>query len=539
MTDDHDPASRPIPAPRPAPPSQPNALSRPNGPVRPNPAARLAPPTAGAAARAPGDSWRDRGSARRADPAAAGRRLAQQIAASRSARRQRIVLAVVGAMSAITLLLSGGAWVVTSYISSRLGRVDAGTSGTPSSGPINLLVAGIDTRGGLTRAQELRLHVGSAISSNSDTLMLVHIPAGHQSIQVVSLPRDSWVDIPGHGMSKINAAYGDGGPQLMVRTVEQATGLTINDYIEVDFLGFVKVIDALGGVNICVPFAVNDHYSGLHLSAGRHHVSGITALSFARDRHSFATSDLARIGDQQQLLSSLFTEATQTGVLADPVRLEHFLSSVTSVVKVDSGFNLIRLADEMRGLRPANVSFTTVPIATASYITSTGQDAVLWDAKAASALFGWLKKDAGTARPARSRSRPGSAHGAAGITRAQVSVDVYNGTLIGGLSVTTGAQLTTAGFSVHKAGLNWPAHDVARTVIEYSSGQAVAARLLAKAMPGAALRVVAGLTRIRLVLGVSGHTVSAATSGGQHAPAANGPPGAPGQSRTAAQAACR
>ncbi len=225
-------------------------------------------------------------------------------------------------------------------------------------------------------------------------------------------------------------------------------------------------------------------------------------------------------------------------MLADPVRLERFLSSVTSVVKVDSGFNLIRLADELRGLRPSNITFTTVPIATASYVTPTGQDAVLWDAKAATALFSWLKKDAGTARPAgsRSRSRSGS-HGTATITRAQVSVDIYNGTLIGGLSATTGAQLTSAGFSVHKAGLNWPVHDVAQTLIEYPSGQAAAARLLAKAMPGAALRVVAGLARIRLVLGVSGHAVVAAASPGtQSSPAATG---APGQSRTAAQDACR
>ncbi len=214
-------------------------------------------------------------------------------------------------MSVLTLLISGSAWVLTSYVSSSLGRVDAGTSGTPSSGPVNILIAGVDTRGGLTRRQELRLHVGAAISSNSDTLMLVHIPANHESAQVVSLPRDSWVNIPGHGMNKINAAYGLGGPQLMVRTVEQATGLQVNDYVEVDFLGFVKVINAVGGVNICLPFAVDDSYSGLHMSAGRHHVNGITALKFVRDRHSFALSDLQRIKDQQQLIASLVSEATQ------------------------------------------------------------------------------------------------------------------------------------------------------------------------------------------------------------------------------------
>jgi hypothetical protein len=326
----------------------------------------------------------------------------------------------------------------------------------------------------------------------------------------------------------------------MVRTVEQATGLTINDYIEVDFLGFVKVINAVGGVNICVPFAVDDRYSGLHLSAGRHHVDGITALEFARDRHSFAASDLARIGDQQQLMSSLFAEATQTGVLANPVRLQQFLSSVTAVLTVDKSFNLIRLANELRGLRLADVSFTTVPLATANYVTSTGQDAVLWNAHAATALFTSFKKDTGTARPAGSRSRTGSrsrSHGTATITRAQVSVDVYNGTRLKGLSTATGTQLTNAGFSVHKAGLNWPVHNVAQTLIEYPAGQAAAARLLAKAVPGAALRVVAGLARIRLLLGANGHTVVAGAA--PAAQPASSPIGAPAQSRTAAQDACR
>ena len=445
MTEDDDRAARARQAGRPALPGQPGQAGRPPLPGQPGQAGRPA---------LPGDAARARGGSRGLDPHLARQRLARQIALSRRARRQRITLAVVGAMSAITLLLSGGAWMLTGYVSSLITRINAGTSGTPTSGPVNILVAGIDTRDGLTRQQELRLHVGSAIGANSDTLMLVHIPANHQTVQVVSLPRDSWVNIPGHGMSKINAAFGYGGPQLMVQTVEQATGLTINDYVEVDFLGFIKVIDALGGVNICVPFAVDDSYSGLHLSAGRHYVNGITALEFARDRHSFAASDLARITDQQQLLSSVFAKATQTGVLADPVRLERFVSALAGAVKVDNGFNLVGLADEMRGLHLAGVSFTTVPLATASYVTPTGQDAVLWDAKAASALFTWVKNDTGTASPA--ASKPPSTSRAT-ISRAQVSVDVYNGTLLPGLSTATGTKLTSAGFSVHKAGLNWPA----------------------------------------------------------------------------------
>jgi len=340
-------------------------------------------------------------------------RAPRRVAAAISPGRQRFALAVTAVASVMTLLVAATAWALTSYVSGSFGRVDAGTSGTPASGPVNILVVGIDTRGGLTHKQEVALHVGNAISTNTDTMMLVHIPADHDDIQVVSLPRDSWVDIPGHGMNKINAAYGIGGPRLMVRTVEDATGVTINDYVEIDFLGFVKVINSLGGVNICLPFAVDDHYSGLHLSAGRHHVNGRVALEFVRDRHSFALSDIARIQDQQQLLSSVLSKATHIGLLANPIRLQGFLSSFSSAVTVDQGFNLIRLADELRGIRPSDVTFTTVPLATMSYLTPTGEDAVLWNKRQAAALFRWLNQDTGTAPP-RSTHRAGSSKGGHG-----------------------------------------------------------------------------------------------------------------------------
>jgi LCP family protein required for cell wall assembly len=330
---------------------------------------------------------------------AAQRRFEQHITVNRAARRQRLLLLVLSAMSVVTLLVSGGAWLVTGYVSASLGRLDAGTTGTPASGPVNVLLVGVDTRSGLTREQQLRLHVGNVAGANTDTMMLIHVPADRRSIQVVSLPRDSWVSIPGHGMNKINAAYGLGGPQLMVSTVGQATGLTINDYVEVDFVGFVRVIDELGGVNVCLPFAVNDSNSGLHLSAGPHHVDGVTALKFARDRHSFATSDLARIADQQQLLASLFAQATATGVLANPIRLQQVVSSITASVTVDRGFNVTELASELRDIEPDSVTFTTVPIATPDYQTPTGESAVLWNQDAAAALFHRLSTDSGLAPP--------------------------------------------------------------------------------------------------------------------------------------------
>ena len=262
-------------------------------------------------------------------------RLAARVATSREARQRRLGLMICGALSAVVLLVAGGAWGLTGYINDTIKRVNAGTSDSGTTGPLNILVAGVDQRTGLTHHQEVVLHVGSDVSTNSDTLMLMHVSADRSRVTVVSIPRDSWVDIPGHGMSKINAAYGDGGPKLMVQTVEQATGLTVNDYVEVNFLGFVKVIDALGGVNICLPEPVDDPYSGLQLSAGVHHVDGITALAYARDRHSFASSDLARIQDQQKLMSSALTSAIHSGLLANPVKLSSFIER--RAVRADRG----------------------------------------------------------------------------------------------------------------------------------------------------------------------------------------------------------
>jgi LCP family protein required for cell wall assembly len=358
-------------------------------------------------------------------------RLASRIESSRGARRQRTLLTLCGAMSALVLLVSGSAWAFTGYINDHIKRVDAGTVNSGSTGPLNILVAGVDPRTGLTHHEEVVLHVGDDVSSNSDTLMLAHVSADRRHVTVVSIPRDSWVDIPGHGMSKINAAYGYGGAKLMVQTVEQATGLTINDYVEVNFLGFVHVIDALGGVDICLPQAVDDSYSGLHLSAGVHHVNGITALAYARDRHSFATSDLARIQDQQRLMSTALTEAIHSGLLANPIRLSHFVSAALSALTVNQGLNVSALADQMRGITSQDVTFMTVPLANVDYQTPTGEVAVQWNSLAASQLFNELGNDQVIPAPGPAKAaKPKSSHGsspAAGNTGSAASGSTGSG----------------------------------------------------------------------------------------------------------------
>jgi LCP family protein required for cell wall assembly len=482
-------------------------------------------------------------------PAAATAQQRQQlmarISAGRRARQRRTLLVATAALSALVMLVSGSAWALSSYVNDHLGRVNAGTSGTPSSGPLNILVAGLDERAGLTRLQQERLHVGqNSGETNTDTLMVVHVPADHRYVRVVSLPRDSWVSIPGHGMNKINAALGLGGPQLMVQTVEQATGLTINDYVEVNFLGFVKVIDALGGVNICLPYAVDDPDSGLDISAGMHHVDGITALEFARDRHSFPTSDLARIQDQQQLISSALTEAISSGVLANPVRLEDFLSATSAAIRVDDGFNVVSLADELRGLSSRDITFTTVPLSNTAYQTPTGEEAVLWNSSAAATLFNDLKTDQPPPAPAGSPAKPDKPASQAKSARlaqrrAQVSLDVYNATTIAGLSGDTGRQLAALGFVVHRSGVDWPGQQITQTVIQYPAGHQAAAQLVRQVLPGAVMELVKGLPRVRILLGTDSHTVTAAASAATPSQSSTPSQNAqPGQQRTAAQDAC-
>jgi len=450
-----------------------------------------------------------------------------RINAGKKARRRRVLLTVSGAMSALVLLFAGSAWGLTSYVNDTIGRVNAGTAGTPSGGPLNILLAGVDLRSGLTPQQQQELHVGHDVSSNSDTMMLIHVSADRSQVTVVSLPRDSWVQIPGQGMNKINAAFGLGGPQLMVKTVESSTGLTVNDFIQVNFLGFVKVIDALGGVNLCLPYSVNDSYSGLDLTAGVHHVNGLTALEYARDRHSFALSDLARIQDQQRLVASLLSEAISSGTLADPLKLSRFLQAAVAAVKVDQNLNVTALADQLRGISSRNVTFMTVPLASTNYLTSTGQSAVLWDATASGALFTRLEND----KPAVTAAATAHGKNPGGLQHSQVPLEVYNGTMIGGLSAGTGASLTQLGFPV-TAGLTWSNQNITRTLIEYPPGHLAAAQLVQHVMPGAVLRQVSGLAKIRIILGSNGTAVTG-TSASTGAGSATGP------AATAAQYACR
>jgi LCP family protein required for cell wall assembly len=276
------------------------------------------------------------------------------------------------------------------YLDSKLNRSVTLPAFSGQSAGQNWLIAGSDSRQGLSRAQIDSLHVGfNAGSLNSDSLMLLHMGSGKPVL--VSIPRDSYVPIPGHGTNKINAALAYGGPTLLIQTVESVTGLHIQHYMGIGFSGLVSVVNGVGGVKVCLPTALQDANSGVNLSAGCHNLNGTQALAFVRDRHSFANEDLQRIEDQRAFLKALLSKATSPGVYLNPFTAVPFASASASSLSVDQGTHLYNLISAAMALR--NPQTGTVPIANANYLTANAGDAVLWNQGQAQQLFNALKND--------------------------------------------------------------------------------------------------------------------------------------------------
>src|SRR3984957_4246091 len=304
----------------------------------------------------------------------------------RPGRRGRRIALILG--TAVVVLIAGVAGAYF-WLNGKLnGSVTLPATSLTSAGT-NWLITGSDSRAGLSRAEIDALHVGFDEGTlNSDSIMLLHTGSGRPVL--ISIPRDSYVDIPGHGYNKINAALAYGGASLLVQTVENATGLKITHYMGIGFGGLVAVVNKIGGVPICLKTAINDSYSGGHLSAGCHNLNGDQALAFVRDRHSFATEDLQRIQDQRAFLSALLHKATSPGVYLNPFTALPFGSTAASSMSVDTGRSLLDLVHAASALSDPQTG--TVPIADSNYSTNAG-DSVLWNKTQAAELFKALKND--------------------------------------------------------------------------------------------------------------------------------------------------
>ncbi|MBR7839223.1 LCP family protein, partial [Actinospica durhamensis] len=299
------------------------------------------------------------------------------------------------ALGLVLVLIVGfiSTWIWASGKITHVGAL-ADYSGRPAAGAgTNWLLAGSDGRDTLTKAQQDEYHTGSAGSitgSRTDTIMLLHY--GSSGPDLISIPRDSYVAIPAYtdakgvahsaSHNKINAAYQEGGPQLLVQTVEQNFGIRIDHYLEIGFLGIVNMVNAVGGVHMCLSKAVHDSYSGADLNAGCQTLNGGQALAYVRSRYSLPNSDVSRMSDQQAFIRALVDSAVRPGVLLNPFEFYPFVGGALGSVAADNNtglLDLIRMARSARPLASGGGTTGTMPIADEGYAVSGIGDAVLLD----------------------------------------------------------------------------------------------------------------------------------------------------------------
>lgn len=249
---------------------------------------------------------------------------------------------------------------VNAWVEHRISHVSA-LSGAPGTPGQTYLIVGSDSREGWDD--------DGTEGARTDTIMVLHQPQSGPTA-LISIPRDTYVEIDGYGPQKINAAFAFGGAPLLVQTVEQLTGLTIDRYIEVGFLGVTGMVDAVGGVELCYDVDVDDPYSALVWEAGCHQTDGTTALAFSRMRHADPLGDIGRVQRQQQVVSAVAAKVMAPSTLANPFTAKKVAEAALSSVAVSDGthaLDLARMARVFKSAQGADAVTGTPPIATIDY----------------------------------------------------------------------------------------------------------------------------------------------------------------------------
>jgi LCP family protein required for cell wall assembly len=424
-------------------------------------------------------------------------------------RRRKILAWVAGSLAVVLVLAAAGAYLVYRHLNGNLHQVNV--SGLLGSRPVdshpqaeNILVIGSDTRQGQGRGY------GSSAQLNtdhSDTLLIVHIAASRKWADVMSIPRDSWVNIPacrmGNGQVagaqtfKINEAFTIGslygnktalGTACAIKTVERNTHIHIDHFVVVNFDGLKDMVRAVGGVPECNTKPINDPQSGLHLSAGHHLLNGKQALGYVRARYTLGNgSDLERITRQQAFMSALVNRVKSKEL--NPLTLYRFLDAATKAMTIDSQLGGIRglydLATSLKNLPAGKVTFFTLPTYPRSYVDPSDTADLLWTQPQDSLIFQAFRNDVPVSHAL--LARPRVPH----LSRSKISVVVMNGTTSSGLQDTVGSALLQYGFKVPRTGTA-SSQDIGQTVIRYHPGQEAEALLLAKDLPGASLSQMSG-----------------------------------------------
>ena len=292
----------------------------------------------------------------------------------------RIILALFVLWILFLILVPIWAW-------SKIDKVDAEPSGDrPADQPgTTYLVVGSDSRAGLSKEDRQEFSTGDAEGRRTDTIMVLHVGDGQPLL--MSIPRDSIVSIPGVGDGqKINAAFAFGGPKLLVKTVEQETGIRIDDYVEIGLGGFVNIVDGLGGIEICPDEAIKDKKAGLDIEGGCQEADGPTALGFARTR-DFDQSDIQRVQNQRQVIGEIGDKATSPWTVLNPWRYWNVTTSAADSLRIGENvgpLSLMRFAWNMAHVTGGGGLSCTVPIA---------DFAVNWDEERSEELFKLIIED--------------------------------------------------------------------------------------------------------------------------------------------------
>ncbi|UYG15692.1 LCP family protein [Brachybacterium huguangmaarense] len=298
-----------------------------------------------------------------------------------------------GVFVLVLIVVVSGAWVtgLGLWANSRIEHVDAlsGAADTPGT---TYLIAGSDQRGGTAVADD------GTQGGRADTMMLLH-KAPNGNSYLVSLPRDTLVDVPGKGRYKLNAAYALGGPALLVKTVEEFTGLTIDHFVEIGFDGVSGLVDAVGTVNLCIDQDVEDPKSGLKMTKGCHDTGGEQALAFVRARYFDPTADLGRQKRQQQFVGALLHRVMSPGVLLNPVAQVRLAAAGTGALRTDDSTGILTLGRMGLAMRRAMADSTTLtmPIEDENYHTKNSGVAILTDDDEIAAFFSAIEDGTATA----------------------------------------------------------------------------------------------------------------------------------------------
>jgi LCP family protein required for cell wall assembly len=433
-------------------------------------------------------------------------------------RWQRIAGWAAVAATVVVVAVTLAAYLEYRHLLGNIGREDVtgllGTRPRKYNSALNILIVGSDSRAG-SNAQ-----YGAGVQgARSDTMMLMHISPHRDGVTMISFPRDTIVqtlackgDNQGHNGQQasaatemLNATFDSGGAPCLWKALEKVTGIHIDHFVQLDFAGFQTMVNAVGGVNVCLPEPVDDPASKLNLSAGMHHVNGTQALAFVRERHIGEGSDLQRIQRQQYFMAALAKEALSSNVLGNPGKIYALANAVTKSLTMDTQLsvgNMVQIAQSMRSTKAGAVRFISAPT-----VPDPGNNnRVDFDPAAAPQLFDAIKYDQ-TVAPAPARKTAKKAKPKAKPTQpaakpSQVKLQVLNGSTVSGLAAETGTQLTQQGFDV--IGTGNAAASVPATIIEYaSSGARPDVQTLQGVLPGVKAQQVSSLPpgTVDLVIG--------------------------------------